>query len=132
MASAILPPRARNKPARIAGILTIVDDPQANVIDEPAMSNGILLAQWHLQEAARLTAGARIDPILVRANRLLEWLRSQSEPVTMRRILQFGPNPLRIKAVADEALKVLIDHGHVQADGVAKPVYRLIAPEAAE
>ncbi len=111
--------------ARIGGVLTIVNDVDAKVVESPAMELAIKLADWYLNEAVRLMQGVRINPALVRAQQLLEWLRDRrvaapDVSVPFRDILRLGPNPLRTKAHADEAVKILVDHGWIE-DCETKP-----------
>ena len=117
--------KSAEQAARIAGVLTIVADPGAVAIELREMESGALLADWHLQEAARLTTGARIDPRLSRASKMLTWLKTQgSEYLHLRRVLQFGPKSLRTKTLAVDAMNVLAEHGHVIHDP-GRNAYRL-------
>jgi hypothetical protein len=108
--------------ARIAGVLTIVDDVHAAIIETSVMESAIVLADWYLSEALRIMQGTRIDPTLVRAQQLLDWMlaRESRSPVPFRDILRLGPNPTRTKARAEEAVKILIDHEWIE-DFVMKP-----------
>ena len=104
--------KAAEHAARIAGVLTIVEDLQAREIRAGAMRNALALADWYVNEAVRLQqAGGRCDPRLRRAALLLEWIKSQpGGKATISRILTHGPNALRTKAGAEEALAILLDH----------------------
>jgi hypothetical protein len=103
--------KAAEHAARIAGVLTIVEDLHANEIGVEAMRNAITLADWYVSEACRLQEAGRSDPRLRRAALLLEWIQSQpGGKATISRILTHGPNALRTKAVAEDALAILLDH----------------------
>jgi Protein of unknown function (DUF3987) len=104
--------KAAEHAARIAGVLTIVEDLQAREIRAGAMRNALALADWYVNEAVRLQqAGGRCDPRLRRAALLLDWIKSQpGGKATISRILTHGPNALRTKAGAEEALAILLDH----------------------
>jgi hypothetical protein len=100
--------------ARIAGVLTIVEDFRATTIDVEAMRSALTLADWYMNEAVRLQQAARTDPKLLAAQQMLDWLRKRGKDViALREIIQFGPSTLRTKGAADAALDVLKDHGWI-------------------
>lgn len=100
--------------ARIAGVLTIVDDFRATTIGVEAMRSALTLADWYMNEAVRLQQGARTDPKLLKAQQMLDWLRERGKDVIpFREIIQYGPSPLRTKDAADAAVTVLMDHGWI-------------------
>lgn len=105
--------KAAEHAARIAGVLAIVADRKAAEIGMAAMAPALRLADWYLTEAVRLQGAAHTDPRLMRAKALLDWLHQQGEEIGFRDVLRFGPNAIRQKAVADEALRILADHGWV-------------------
>jgi hypothetical protein len=97
---------------RIAGVLTLVGDLNARTISADMLASAITLGDWYLREALRLVAGGRTDPKLLAAQSLLDWLHRRCEAeVRFSDILQFGPRPLRTKAAAEMAIRVLLDHG---------------------
>lgn len=103
--------KAAEHAARIAGVLTIVNDLQADEISVAAMENAVTLVNWYLGEAERLQSASRLDPKLLRASALLDWLKGRdSDECGFREILRFGPMPVRTKDKADEAVGVLADH----------------------
>lgn len=67
--------KAAEHAARIAGVLTVVDDINAGEIDIDAITNALTLADWYVSEALRLYQAARTDPRLLRAQQLLEWMQ---------------------------------------------------------
>ena len=104
--------KAAEHAARIAGAITIVEDLHAKEIGLAAMKGAVKLAEWHVGEALRLKAVGRTDPKLFRAAKLLEWLQSQPNgEAGISKILTGGPNAMRTKDAADEALKILAEHG---------------------
>jgi hypothetical protein len=110
--------KAAENAARIAGVLTIIENPEATIIESEAMASGCELAAWYVAEALRLSDAYRLPPRLRNAIRLLDWLRAKGKRETsVREIMQFGPSPLRNKAEADAALTVLEEHGHVTRQG---------------
>jgi hypothetical protein len=103
--------KAAEHAARIAGVLTVVNDLAAAEIGLNAMKSAIELADWYVNEAVRLERAARTDPGLIRAQQLLDWMRGRHEMmIGFRDILQFGPAQLRTKAAAEDALAILKSH----------------------
>ncbi|MCO5132448.1 MAG: DUF3987 domain-containing protein [Xanthobacteraceae bacterium] len=101
--------------ARIAGVLTIIDDFRASEIGIEAMHSSLTLADWYVNEAVRLQRAARTDPRLIRAQQLLDWMRERGEAViNFREIVQFGPSAIRTKTSAEEAVSVLTAHGWIE------------------
>jgi len=119
--------KAAEHAARIAGVLTIVEDPQARETSVDAIACGITLTEWYVMEALRLHASARTDPKLITAQRLLDWMRRQVEPViAFRDILWCGPNELRRKNSAEATIQILVDHGLIIEVSPRPRAYRVL------
>jgi len=104
--------KAAEHAARIAGVLTIVEDLHAREIWLDAMEGAVALVDWYVSEALRLQQAGRTDTKLLRAAKLLEWLQGQPGGMAgISAILTHGPNALRTKAAAEEALAILAAHG---------------------
>lgn len=104
--------------ARIAGVLQIIQTPNATEIGDAAMVAGCELAAWYLNEALRLSGQRQISPALRDAIKLLDWLATGDwGRFGLRDILQRGPNSLRTKVVADAALEQLVDNGWLTRQG---------------
>lgn len=98
--------------ARIAGVLAIVADPRATTVARGQMNNALDLMDWYVVEALRLREAARVSPKLAQAQQLLDWLRLRGGgEIAFREILRLGPNALRTKDSADNAVRTLVDHG---------------------
>jgi hypothetical protein len=121
--------KAAEQAARIAGVLTIVDDHLATEIKTATMCDAVIIAGWYVNETLRLQQAARTDPKLVRAQRLLDWLQQHGSEIDLRDILRFGPAHERTKAAAYETLQILIAHGWVRV--VSKRPYRVAVTVAA-
>jgi hypothetical protein len=94
--------KAAEQAARIAGVLQIIDDVNATVVQADAMVRACELADWYLQEAARLAIEAAIPTELRDAHTRLGWIRDHGiETVTAAFLQKHGPGPLRIKARLD-------------------------------
>ena len=104
--------KAAENAARIAAVLTIVESPDASIIETDAMTAGCELMTWYVGEALRLSGAHRLPPRLRNAIKLLEWLRVKHKTeVTRSEIMQFGPASVRQKVDADAALATLEEHG---------------------
>jgi hypothetical protein len=103
--------KAAEHAGRIAGVLTLIDDLRAKEIGLEVMTNAVTLADWYVCESCRLQQAGRRDPRLLRAKALLDWLQSRPQrEASISSILQLGPNATRMKAAAEEVLKILLDH----------------------
>jgi hypothetical protein len=87
--------------ARIAGVLTLFENPSAKEIDLPDMERGCVLARWYLDEAARLMETASISEAVADGNDLIAWILTRPEDdtggrtVSRRQMQQLGPTRLR-------------------------------------
>ncbi len=100
--------------ARIAGVLTIVENIHATEIGIEAMRSALMVVDWYVNEAVRLQQAARTDAKLMVAQQLLDWMRGRGEEVfSFREIVQFGPSAIRTKSAAERALTTLTAHGWV-------------------
>jgi hypothetical protein len=125
--------KAAEHVARIAGVITIVEDLHATEIGKEAMCGAIALVDWYVNEACRLHQAGRTDPSLLRAAALLEWLQVQpKDEIGFREILRLGPNAMRTKDVAEEALSILASHGWVVEISKRPRVIRLLCGAAGQ
>ena len=95
---------------RIAGIFAVVEGRErigAELIDRAAV-----LVRWYLGEALRLTNPSKVDPQLLQAQRLLDWLLTNHWYSFDARTLQReGPPFIRKSAKQrDSILAVLVEH----------------------
>jgi hypothetical protein len=92
--------KAAEHAARIAGVITVVENIYATEIDKKSMAGALKIMDWHISEAFRLKEAERTDPRLLRANALLKWIQEQpGGQIGFRELLQLGPNAARTKAV---------------------------------
>ena len=108
--------------ARIAGVLTVFDDPDAAVIGAAVMARVVELLNYYAAEAVRLNVEARIARPMVEAERLRTWLGDTwAEPlISIPDVMQRGPNALRAKATAERCVATLEEHGWLLANGAAE------------
>lgn len=105
--------------ARIAGVLALFDDLATDEVDERVLGRGIKLAQWYLGEALRLAEVGFVSDEVRLGETLLAWLRDTwphktddgGRLVSPPDVYSAGPNSIREKSVAQQALGVLLDHG---------------------
>lgn len=97
--------------ARIAGVLSLVENLNAVEISEANIQSGIAIVQFHLGEALRLFNSSADNPDLLLAETLLAWAKVQGKPVYPGLIYQRGPNAIRDKATAERIIYILVDHG---------------------
>jgi hypothetical protein len=98
--------------ARIAGVLTMVRDPDTGTVKASDLEAGIELAQFYAGEALRLDGASRANGELLEAQKLLDWLLASQEPaVSVRFVCQYGPNSIRTSERAEELIGLLVKHG---------------------
>ena len=99
--------------ARLAGVLTVFENPDANEIAPELMARGIMLAQHYAGEALRLFQGAKIDADLRHAARLLDWLHCSWKEISISLpdIYQRGPNSVGSRKTALGLVAILETHG---------------------
>ena len=98
---------------RIAAILALYEDPDAEHVTDAASAGGCELARWYLEEARRIAEGSNIKQVLVDAHEVLAWLKRHPEHRTRSGLLVYGPTRLRTKAALDPVLAVLAGHGWI-------------------
>ena len=106
--------KAAEQAARIAGVLTLWADLDAQDVGPDEISNGIELARFYLSEAARLADAATVSPEIERAERLRRWLVEEwrHPEILPTEVLQKGPGrALREAPAARAALALLEKHG---------------------
>lgn len=95
--------------ARIAGVLTVFEQPDAAEIDAETMDRGIELALWHLGEAVRLVGTAAISPVTRNAEALLAWAHEKDHRLLYSTLaLNSGPSCLREAKTFREAMEELV------------------------
>ncbi len=101
--------------ARIAAVLQIFDDPEAEELSADYLARGIELAEFYASEADRLHSAARVGTELREAEKLRVWLDEKWDQshVTVRDIQRSGPGSLREKARIERTLGILTDHNWV-------------------
>jgi hypothetical protein len=106
--------KAPSQVLRIAGVLTLVESPDAGVIHADTIDRAALLMNHYLAEAVRVI-GTNSVPVAVRhAEVLLEWCHSERiQYLHSGAALQFGPNCIRSRQAFDAAITELEKCGWV-------------------
>ena len=99
--------------ARLATVLTLARNIDAEEIASAEMGAGIALAEHYAAEALRLFGASLINADLRLARRLLDWLLGTwGEPaISLPDIYQRGLNAIGDKATATKLVGILEDHG---------------------
>jgi hypothetical protein len=99
--------------ARLAGVIQLVEAPQAGSVGSEAIERGIVLARFYAGEALRLFHAGAIPPEVAQAELLLSWLHAdwRKSLVGIGHVYQRGPNSIRTKDRARGAIGVLEEHG---------------------
>jgi hypothetical protein len=121
--------KAAEQAGRIAGVLTLWRDLDAQQVQAGDMADAIDLAQYYLSEASRLANAATVSAETDRAEALRRWLL-ESWPhgeITSADVVNGGPNALREAKKAHPALGILEKHGwlvRLEAGTVVRGVAR--------
>jgi hypothetical protein len=112
---------------RLAGVLTLVSNPQAEEIPDAALDNAIKLAGFYLSEALRIEEEDSIPLEIQDAQKLLTWLQAKQVTTFNRRtIANAGPNAMRKSPERiQKALAVLVSKRWVKEPTQQGEPYRL-------
>ena len=100
--------KAASQVARIAGVLTIVEEPGANVIRLDTVKRAARLAMCHLKEAARVVGTASVPAKVRHAEALLAWCRETGRTrLYSTDVQKNGPNCIRTNEAFTAAAEVL-------------------------
>ena len=93
---------------RIAGVLTVFENPAARVVEAATVRRAALLVSHHLKEAARIVGTASVPIEIRNAEKLLDWCHAERVPLLhSRAALQFGPTGIRTVEAFNTAVEVL-------------------------
>lgn len=97
---------------RIAGVLSLIENPDAGVIDAATVERAAELALWHLDEALRLAGTAELSPETRNAEALLDWCHANGRNLLhSREALRLGPARIRDRAAFGRAMAELTRAG---------------------
>lgn len=97
---------------RIAGVLSVLENPNAQAIDAATLERAAELALWHLNEAVRLAGTAELSPEVRDAEALLNWCHATGRALLHSGdALRFGPARIRERATFRRAMNELEHSG---------------------
>jgi len=100
--------KSASQVARIAGVLTLVEEPDAGVIRWETVKRAATLAQYHLREAVRVVGTASVPAKVRHAEALLAWCRETGRTQLYSTDVQKnGPNCIRTNEAFTAAAEVL-------------------------
>ena len=110
--------KAAEQAARISGVLTLYDNPDATMISGANMSSALSLMQFYLDEAIRLLDTGKIPQRIEEAELLRTWLsdRWEEDLIDASTVARRGPNPLRTAHKVKDLFKVLSEHGWLERE----------------
>ena len=98
--------------ARIAGVLTVAENPDAGTIHRDAIERATTLCLYHLDEAARIIGTSRVPPKVKHAELLRAWCWETERPLLYSRdALRNGPNAIRTADAFTAAVEQLESTG---------------------
>jgi hypothetical protein len=98
--------------ARIAGVLTVAENPDAGVIHRDAIERATALAMYHLDEAARIVGTASAPAPIKHAELLRAWCWETGRTLLYSSdALRNGPNPIRTGEAFNAAAEQLESAG---------------------
>jgi hypothetical protein len=97
--------------ARIAGVLTIIDDRHARQVTSETMSRAIVLGDWYLTEALRLTKQGNTGAEYVTAQEVIQWIISKGIDVVTVNQVNKGTRKVKSAQHARETLRLLEENG---------------------
>lgn len=86
--------KAAEHAARIAGIVQIINNPDASEVCDETMAGAIELTSFYISEHIRLTGAGTDDRHVALLRLLLSWLQERGR-ITQKELLQRAPNPVR-------------------------------------
>jgi hypothetical protein len=105
--------KAAEHAARIAGVITLVEDSSITTINSQAILSGIKLSEFYIGEALRLFHASNDDQELVLAEECLDWMVFKGGLFSLPCLYQRGPSRVRDKKTAKRIIDVLEQHNRV-------------------
>ncbi len=112
--------KSAEQAARIAGVLTLYENPYAMEVSRERMINGIELAQYYLEEALRIGADACVPEDVQNAETIRRWFGARwcQSYISVRAVVKSGPNAVRNTTTVRAAFRVLEENDWIiRVDG---------------
>jgi hypothetical protein len=112
--------KAPEHAARLAAVLALTGDEEADSIDVMALRSGIALMEYYLRQAANVKGTSLGNkPELISADKLRLWMRKhKKKEVVLVEIYQSGPSNIRTAAKARLNMQILEEHHWVRRAGI--------------
>jgi hypothetical protein len=125
--------KAAEQALRIAGVLMLIEDFDAESISLDAIERAIVLTRFYLDEALRIGEMNNLDPDLGVAQAVLDWMRRRAakegnvmKTFSLQDIYQrAGPRDVRNKKMALKVMGILEEHKTVGRSSQEKLEWRL-------
>ena len=106
--------RASEQVLRLAGVLTLVNDPSSSTILPETVESAVELVRYYLRQGLVIHNKEVRQKGNFIASKLLEWFKSQSadRPVSHTTVLQYSP--CRKATTAESAIQILVENGWVR------------------
>lgn len=127
--------KAAEQCLRVAGVLTVFENPTATTIAPDAIRRAIVIVTWHLRDALRLIGTVDAAPEIRDAEALLDWCHQTGRTLLHSRdALRLGPNRIRDRKRLMQAMPILesaswavrIEGGMVIDGASRKNVWRIV------
>ncbi|MEL6551456.1 MAG: YfjI family protein [Pseudomonadota bacterium] len=114
--------KAAEQATRVAGVLTALQDHEAECVSLHAMQSAVSIVSWHLTEAQRLLDNGEVSKDMRDARCLLDWLKlhRRDMPFNRRDLTRNGPSRIRGTDLSKKLLSILEEHRHVRPSAAAK------------
>lgn len=89
--------KAAEQAMRISGVMAIFSDETTDIIGGEVVGNAIQLTQWYTKEISRLLDIGYVEPLVLDAQLLLDWLQTKwaETYIDVRTVVQRGPSAIR-------------------------------------
>ena len=113
--------KAAEQVIRIAGVLTLFENPYANEIPEDAIVRATKIVMYYMDCTLAETEETALPEAVRNALGILAWCKKKKlTEVTSEDTLHYGPIATRTASVRDAAMKVLVEHGWAVQRGAKK------------
>ncbi|MCP4640085.1 MAG: DUF3987 domain-containing protein [bacterium] len=108
--------KAAEHAVRIAGILSLVDDPDACEVEEIAFRSGATLAEWYMAEYLRVSGLAAEDATSEQADEVLAFIEAQGGAADATLLMRAGPRAVRSRSGLDKVMEYMETTGMVERE----------------
>ena len=108
--------KAAEQAARIAGVFTLLADPDAQAVCRETMSDAVQLANWYVEQALCALDAGYVDPAMKEADQLRQWLikKHRNTPFVKRDVVKNGPGNIRDTRKVERLLTILEEYHWVE------------------